>query len=296
MKALAIGSTGREIGECMRALEEIGPDEIYVLSMGRERGVGVAKKTFLSSVGNHYEIFLALEAISEEISPDLIVGPSTRNVIDALALFCGKREMPMITEVNSLKRTEGGIEFVRPLFSGKATVTLLASIPCSFTIAPGVFEARELEEGGEVEKIGIPSPPLEVLKREPKELGGVDLSAADVVIGVGRGFRSKEDLKLARELAELVGGVVGGTRPVVADYKWLPEPYIGISGTRVSPRVYFAVGVSGASQHIMAATSSKLIISVNKDKNAPIFQYSDVGVVADLYEFLPKLLERLKKK
>ena len=102
---------------------------------------------------------------------------------------------------------------------------------------------------------------------------------------------------MAEELAEVLNGAVGASRPIVADYGWLPEDaWIGISGKKIRPKLYLAIGISGAPQHITAAMDSKLIIAINNDKNAPIFQYSDYGIVGDLYKILPILIGRLKEK
>ncbi|MFN4046557.1 MAG: electron transfer flavoprotein subunit alpha/FixB family protein, partial [Acidilobaceae archaeon] len=130
-----------------------------------------------------------------------------------------------------------------------------------------------------------------------KELSGVKLEEAEVVVGVGRGFKSRDDLKLAFELAKILGAQVGGTRPIATDFKWLPEDaWIGISGKRIAPKLYIAVGVSGAPQHMSGVSSSKVIVAINKDKTAPIFKQADYGVVADLYKFLPILTSKLRER
>ena len=117
------------------------------------------------------------------------------------------------------------------------------------------------------------------------------------MVGVGRGFKAKEDLDMAFELAKVLGGEVGCSRPIAADYHWLDEDrWIGISGKKIRGKLYIAIGISGAPQHIMAANDVKVIVAINKDKNAPIFEYADYGVVADLYQFLPVFLERLKTR
>ncbi len=151
--------------------------------------------------------------------------------------------------------------------------------------APGVFALQSQQWAT---RYGVP---------EEKAREAVNIEEAEIVVGVGRGFKKKEDLKLAEELAELLGGVVGCTRPIAADYGWLSEDrWIGISGKKIKPKLYLAIGISGAPQHMSAVMDSKVIVAINKDKAAPIFQYADYGVVADLYKFVPILIKKIRER
>jgi len=136
-----------------------------------------------------------------------------------------------------------------------------------------------------------------VLETAPAARTEVDLDAAPVVVGVGLGFNSGEDLKLAKELADALQGAIACTRPVAEDKGWLPvENYIGISGVKIKADLYIAVGISGQVQHLVGIREAKRIVAINKSKDAPIFKAADYGIVGDLYEVLPLLTEAIKKR
>jgi electron transfer flavoprotein alpha subunit len=134
---------------------------------------------------------------------------------------------------------------------------------------------------------------LEVLARET--ISGIrDLESAEVIVSGGRGLRKKEDFALLRELAEVLGGEVGCTRPIAVDNKWFAD-WVGLSGHKVKPKLYIACGISGAVQQLAGIRDSKLIIAINNDPEAPIFEAADYGVVGDLYEVVPALTARLRE-
>jgi len=137
---------------------------------------------------------------------------------------------------------------------------------------------------------------VRVVGRRPKEGDIVNLDAAPRIVGAGRGFSKREDLVLANQLAEALGAVVGCSKSLV-DFEWLGEDrVIGLSGAKTAPDLYIALGVSGQIQHTVGINGARLIAAINKDKEAPIFQLADYGIVGDLYEVVPALLERLSKR
>jgi electron transfer flavoprotein alpha subunit len=132
------------------------------------------------------------------------------------------------------------------------------------------------------------------VETRPKPKGSVDLRSAEVIVSAGRGFKKKEDLDLARALAAAIGGALGASRPLSSDLGWLGEEYhVGLTGIYVRPRLYVAVGISGQLQHVAGIKDSGLIEAINKDKQAPIFQVADYGIVGDLYQVLPALVAAL---
>jgi electron transfer flavoprotein alpha subunit len=134
-----------------------------------------------------------------------------------------------------------------------------------------------------------------VVKRTAKVREAVDVTEAKIIVCVGRGVEKQEDVKLARDLAEVLEGVVGCSRPIAEELRWLPEDvYLGISGKKVKPDLYIGVGVSGQIQHVTGIRDSKVIFAINRDENAPIFEASDYGIVGDLYQVVPLLIEELK--
>jgi len=224
---------------------------------------------------------------------DLYLAPHSKKCIEALSFYAGSKGIPIVTEVVDYSEEEGRI--FRNILSGRGLVSYKFVTPMAITVASGKFKGSISRSPEVVERDVTPASRL--IATEEKKFGGVDIENADIVVGVGRGFKAKEDLDMAFELAKILGGEVGCSRPIAADYHWLDEDrWIGISGKKIRGKLYIAIGISGAPQHIMAANDVKVIVAINKDKNAPIFEYTDYGVVADLYQFLPVFLERLKSK
>jgi electron transfer flavoprotein alpha subunit len=134
-----------------------------------------------------------------------------------------------------------------------------------------------------------------VVERVAAEKGQVDLSSADIIVSGGRGLKKKENFSVVSDLAEALGGAVGASRPVV-DAEWLPREYqIGSSGQTVSPKLYFAIGISGAIQHLVGMQSSRCIVAINKDADAPIFKVAHYGIVDDLFKVVPEITKIVKE-
>ncbi|HLI46919.1 MAG TPA: electron transfer flavoprotein subunit alpha/FixB family protein [Geobacterales bacterium] len=228
-----------------------------------------------------------------------VVSSSSYNDTDILARLAGEMNAYMFTDVHDLEIEENSIILKRKVFGGRAISKI--KVPNKgvlfITVSSRRFEI-ELKTQTEMSYIdAIPESRVKLEKVERKVSSGVDISQAEIVIGVGRGFKNKEDIKLAEELASLIGAQIGSSRPVAADYKWIPEDrWIGISGKSIRPNLYFAIGISGAPQHIGGIQDSKIIVALDKDKNAPIFNYADYCIVADLYEFLPVLIKKIKER
>jgi electron transfer flavoprotein alpha subunit len=167
------------------------------------------------------------------------------------------------------------------------------------TIPPRTYEASVPVEGrqGKIRELPTPAPSaLKVFERKVKERKVKDIAEARVIVCVGRGIDKKEDIELTRQLAAVMGGEIGCTRPIAEENHWLPEELcIGLSGISVKPDLYLGLGVSGQVQHLTGIRNAKVIAAVNKDENAPIFKAADFGIVGDLYDVLPKLIAELKK-
>lgn len=187
----------------------------------------------------------------------------------------------------------------RMLFGGAAVQTVVCDTrPQMATIPPRTFEQAPPVEGHKGEVRQLPAAPpsrVTVVERTPKTSEAVDITEAKIVVCVGRGMEKKEDISLARELAGVLGGEVGCSRPVAEDLGWLPEDlYLGISGKKVKPDLYIGLGVAGQIQHVSGIRDSKVIVGINRDENAPIFEAADYGIVGDLYDVVPKLVKELK--
>ncbi|GAB6148290.1 electron transfer flavoprotein subunit alpha/FixB family protein [Stetteria hydrogenophila] len=299
VKALIVAGSAREAGEALGSVEA----EPVVLAYGEAAGeageiAGYGAVVHRLQAESPELVFEAARRLFEEVKPDLVLGPSTRNARDALSRLAGLYDLPMATDVVELSVGGGFVTYKRSILSGRVAVTERAPLPAVLLLARGRFKPPEGRGGGRVEELGLEAEPrVRVVEVREKQPGGPDLEGAEVIVGVGRGFRSREDLKLAFELAELLGGQVACSRPIAADLKWLSEDrWVGLSGRKVAPKLYIAVGISGAPQHVAGITGARVVVAINKDRNAPIFRHADYGVVADLYEFLPVLARKIKER
>lgn len=190
------------------------------------------------------------------------------------------------------------IIFTRPIFAGKALQEAkLKSNKQIYTIRPNVFPLIKKESATFViNEINVDSLDLRVRTiEETKNAGKLDVAEADIIVSGGRGLKGPENFKMLEELADVLGAAVGASRAVV-DAGWRPHSeQVGQTGKTVSPTLYIAVGISGAIQHLAGMRSSKYIVAINKDKDAPIFQVADYGIVGDAFEIIPKLTEEIKK-
>lgn len=277
--------------------------EAYALVFGNAEDVEkhsfeVFKRVYLANVEQPSpdQITEVLAKLYDELQPSIVAAIAAKNNTDVGARLAAQKKMPMFTEATLVELTEDRITVKRQVLGGRAVAKISSRLPVVVTIPAGVYSYTG-KTGAEIVEVKAPEPKVKVTAVEPKKREAVNIETAEVVVGVGRGFRKKEDLAIAEELAQLLGGVVGGSRPIAADYGWLAEDrWIGISGKKIRPKLYIAIGISGAPQHMAATLDSKIIVAINKDKNAPIFQYADYGVVADLYKFLPIMIKKLREK
>jgi electron transfer flavoprotein alpha subunit len=233
----------------------------------------------------------------EREKPDLVLVGNTAEGGEYAPYLAAKLNLPVATDVVGVDVSDG-VKVSRYLFQGKLMVDLkLKSTPAVLTIRQGVFKEGS-EINGEIVDAGIkPSktPARSFVKYIEPEVGEVDIAQADIIVSVGRGIEDESNIELAEQLAELLGGVVAGSRPVI-DNGWLPKDrQVGISGKVVKPKLYLALGISGAFQHVMGMKDSELIIAVNKDPEAPIFGVAHYGAVADLFEVVPELIDKLQE-
>ncbi|MCS6788053.1 MAG: electron transfer flavoprotein subunit alpha/FixB family protein [Aigarchaeota archaeon] len=242
----------------------------------------------------------AIRKVCEDVRPELVLGLSTKNSREAFARASHSLGAPMVTDCLELTFEGGVVRASRLVLGGGYVATLEASgSPVFATLMSGRVEPSESSSQVEPKVIELKAEgPTNGVVKEVRQVerSAVDLSKAEVVVSVGRGFKRKEDLKLAEELAKALGAEIGCSRPIAGDLKWMPEDrHIGLSGKWVSPKLYVAVGISGQMQHIVGIRRSRVIVAVNSDPNAPIHKEADYSVIADLYQFLPVLTEKLKE-
>lgn len=226
---------------------------------------------------------------------DLILIGSTKLGKDIAARVAALADASYAADIQSLEGSAGALKISRFVLSGNSVATYEVKGKLVATAGRGTF-FDELEPTN-VDELAISAESSGVTVVETVGAGesDFDLTAADYVVGVGRGFKAEGDIALAQAVADkLKGGAVGCSRPVAADLKWLGEEHwIGLSGNEIKPKVYFAAGVSGQIQHVAGIRGSKLIVAINTNKDAPIFQVADYGIVGDLYTVLPALADLL---
>ncbi len=212
----------------------------------------------------------------------------------------GQLELPMTTDCIDLCFENGTLKAVRQMYTGKvnAEISFLGAPSYIITMRPDVFPAEGQQAGrGEIKNLSFPIEEIKYKKFieyiEPA-VGEVDITRADIIVSVGQGIGDKKNIAMIAELSELTGGVLACSRPIV-DKKWLPkERQVGLSGKTVKPKLYLAIGISGAFQHI-SQIKGATIIAINKDPSAPIFGVADYGIVDDLFKVVPVLVAKLKE-
>lgn len=202
--------------------------------------------------------------------------------------------------VSGLTVEDGSVIAKRMVYGGAAIRTEKAlSETVVVTVGSGVFEAMPKDTARQGKVINVNpvagDSGIRVLETRAKQGELVNLSAAKRVVGVGRGFAKEEDLKMAEEVAALVGAEMACSRPIAEGEKWMSkERYIGVSGVFLKPDIYIAMGISGQIQHMVGVNQAKTLVAINKDKNAPIFKHADIGLVGDVYKVLPQIIEKLQ--
>ena len=240
----------------------------------------------------------AVSDFAKEASADIIIFGNTSLGKDLAPRVAAKLDSGIAMDSVSLEVEGSDIIATRPVYAGKALIDVkINSGTKIFTIRPNVFNAgTPIENEAEVVEKNIDSPNLSDKVTEVKKAEGkLDVAEASVIVSGGRGMKEAENFKMIEELADLLGAAVGASRAVV-DAGWRPHSeQVGQTGKTVSPNLYIAVGISGAIQHLAGMRSSKYIVAINKDADAPIFQIADYGITGDLFEVVPALIEELKK-
>jgi electron transfer flavoprotein alpha subunit len=236
-----------------------------------------------------------------ERKPLLTLIGHTSMGMDYAPRLAASLKMPLATDCIGIEAKDESVSLVRQLYGGKvnAEVSFTKKGPFMVTVRPGAFPVVEKEPlAGEI--VSIPSPLTdEGLARRFIEFveavaGEVDITQADILVSVGRGIKEAENIPIVKELADAVGGALACSRPVV-DKKWLPKGcQVGTSGKTVKPKVYIAVGISGAFQHVAGMKGAGTIIAINKDPKAPIFSVAQYGIVGDLFKIVPVIKDKIK--
>lgn len=239
-----------------------------------------------------------LHAILKENASDIALIRSTRLGKETAARVAQRLQAGCITDAIGL--TVKGKDLVIDRYAlGGNTISseIIKTKKKVVSIMPRTFEAQPGPTQGVIERIELKVPPsrVQLIERKKKLGESVNIEAAETLVCVGKGLSSKDDLAIVNELSALLKGELGCTRALSSDYHWLSEDrMVGISGKRCRPRLHVSIGISGQIQHTVGIMSSKLIVAINKDKEAPIFKIADYGIVGDLYQVVPKINQRIK--
>jgi len=303
-QALELLGTGSllapDMGATLTAVVSKGsasPEEC--ISRGADEVLMLAELAPGEPFGAHLPV---IEKEARAASPDVILFSATARGKETAARLAARRGAGLCSACTAISfdKASNAVVMERIAYGGAATQKLASSArPVLITVPPRSFEPAGALDGRQGKTRELPAPPpsaVKIVERKPKEKVAKDITEARVIVCAGRGFDKKEDLALARQLADALGGELGATRPLTEEVHWLPEDLcIGLSGIQVKPELYVGLGVSGQVQHMTGVRGAKIVCAVNRDENAPIFALSDFGIVGNLYEVVPKIIEELKK-
>jgi electron transfer flavoprotein alpha subunit len=236
--------------------------------------------------------------------PRLLLMPHTYQVRDFVPKLATAMGRAVISDCTGFRKDGDKLLFTRQMFQGKfaADVSFTSDAPWFVTFQSGAFRGDHAEAGASaapVETVNLEIP-ANVIRNKPQDVfkeakQAVDLTQAEIIVSVGRGIKEQKNIDLAKNLAEALGGELAASRPI-CDSGWLPmDRQIGSSGQTVAPKLYLALGISGAIQHIVGMKGSRSIVAINKDKEAPIFEIADVAVVGNLFDVVPQLIQEITK-
>jgi electron transfer flavoprotein alpha subunit len=245
----------------------------------------------------------ALQDAVAQLSPAHVLLPHTYQTRDFAPKLAARMDRALVTDVTAVKAAGGETAFVRPMFQGKLTadVVPLGPAPHFITFQIGAYRVDQVAKGASAAPVRAlevhvdasairekPEPPFQQAKQ------AVDLSQAERNVSVGRGIKDQSNIAIAQQLADALGAEIAASRPI-CDAGWLPmERQVGSSGQTVAPKLYLALGISGAIQHLVGMKGANTIVAINKDPDAPIFEIADYGIVGDLFEIVPAIIAAVK--
>ncbi|WP_428908233.1 electron transfer flavoprotein subunit alpha/FixB family protein [Niallia sp. Krafla_26] len=293
--AAKLMAEGGEVIACLFS-NNIGESANEMIYYGANRVIKVEDSLLKAYTTDIYQ--QAVLQILDQEKPDAFIMGHTALGKDLMPRIAANLNVGLVSDVTKIEILDGEIVFTRPIYSGKAFEKKIIIGPLLATIRPNNIETVEKDESqnGVIEEFSVTLTPsrTEIKEIVKKVAKGVDLSEAKIIVSGGRGMKGKEGFKILEELAHLLGGAVGASRGACdADYCDY-SLQIGQTGKVVTPDLYFAIGISGAIQHLAGMSNSKKIVAINKDPDAPIFEVADYGIVGDLFEVVPALIEEIK--
>jgi electron transfer flavoprotein alpha subunit len=311
------GTLNRATWEAIAAAQQLAAgDALRIVVLGASAG-GAAQELASAGAGEVLSVtdaalepytpdgyVLALAQIIGSLKPDVVALAHTYQARDFAPTLAARLNLPLVTDVTAIKGSGRQATFSRPMFQGKlaAEVKPAGSGACLVTFQIGAFRADALKKGASPSPVSSTAVTIDraAIRQKPEApfqeaRQAVDLGQAARIVAVGRGIKSQEHLPIAEKLARAMDAELAASRPI-CDSGWLPmERQIGSSGQTVAPKLYVALGISGAIQHLVGMKGSRTIVAINKDADAPIFEVADYGIVGDLFEIVPALVAELEK-
>lgn len=276
----------------LRGMMEV--DAVSSADTAEISGFGAGKIFSLKGEAFYDNIAAGVRQIYGNGSYDYIFIGSTAIGRELAGTLAASLDLTTQTELTSFEPKDGKAVTRRFAHGGK-TVVEEETDARVLTLMPGIAEPSPVDGTSEKEETELGASKLKLVERIEKQATSVNLEKAEVIVCIGRGLGKKEGIAEVEPLVKAVKGELAGSRPVCLDYRWLTEDrQVGLSGKKVKPKIYIALGVSGQIQHIAGMRESKTVIAVNKDKDAPIFEEADYGIVGDLYQIVPKLVQALQ--
>lgn len=298
-KALVIACSADSALELTEGARGLANEVILIAASDRSALVNADKAYYINTEKSSFVLALpVIEKLAEELAPELIMLESSSDGRLAAGVLAAKFGASTLADSTSLTLRDGKLCSRRMVYGGKAFKTELClsnvAVAC---VNAGVFEKGEAVSAENVQELDCAADEdVSFVSSKEKQVQQVNLAAAKKVVGVGRGIKTAEDLEKVAAFAELIGAEMGCTRPLAEEDKLLPrERYIGVSGCMTKPDIYIAFGLSGQIQHTVGVSAAKMIVAVNKDKNAPIFKQCDYGIVGDVQEAVAALGAELAK-
>jgi electron transfer flavoprotein alpha subunit len=298
MIAAALQLTETTGGEVLGALLGSGVENL-VDNLAADKVIYVEDPQLADFTSRTYQ--KTLENLISENNPRAVIFGHTSIGMEVASLLSAKSDLPLVSSCLNFSGENGSVKFSSQLYGGKILAEGEIPEPIALlTMVPGGYKPEDGQSSTPPQVITAAPPQFEDLKMSVKqyiepETGDVDIASEPLLIAVGRGIQLEDNIEIAEELAEAIGGVVCASRPVV-DQGWLPiSRLVGKSGYQVKPRVYLALGISGAPEHTEGIAGSETIIAINTDPAAPIFNIAKYGVVEDIFDLVPVLTEKLEK-
>jgi len=245
-----------------------------------------------------------LQAVIGQLSPAQVLLPHTYQTRDFAPKLAARLDRALVTDVTAIKTVGSDTAFVRPMFQGKLTADIVPQGPGPhfITFQIGAYRVDQVAKGSAAAPVRALDVAVDAaaIRQKPEApfqqaRQAVDLSQAERIVSVGRGIKEQTNIALAQQLAEALGAEIAASRPI-CDAGWLPmERQVGSSGQTVAPKLYLALGISGAIQHLVGMKGANTVVAINKDPDAPIFEIADYGIVGDLFEIVPAMISALKQ-